>query len=254
MPVRARSVILPLLCGLFAIAWWTGLARAADPAAGPGAVQRPQIEAVIHDYLMQHPDVLIAALRAAQDKMHRDDDAKASQAVVEHQRDVFHDPATPVGGNPDGNVTVVEFFDYRCPYCKQVEPSLESMLKQDGKLRLVYKEFPILGPVSVTAAHAALAAQRQGKYDAFHAAMMEAHGNITDDTVYQIAGSVGLDVAKLKRDMATPEVTQQIKDNMKLADALDIHGTPAFVIGDKVVPGALDLDALKTMVSDQRKP
>ncbi len=127
------------------------------------------------------------------------------------------------------------------------------MLKQDPKLRLVYKEFPILGPVSVTAAHAALAAKAQGKYDAFHAAMMAARGNITDDTVYQVAGSVGLDVAKLKRDMASPEIAQTIKANMKLADALDIHGTPAFIIGDKVVPGAVDLDALKTMVADARK-
>ncbi len=134
---------------------------------------------------MQHPDVLIAALREAEDKLHHEDDAKASQAVIQHRREVFNDPATPVAGNPQGDVAVVEFFDYRCPYCKQVEPSLESMLKQDPKLRLVYKEFPILGPVSVTAARAALAAQAQGKYDAFHAAMMEARGNITDDTVYQ---------------------------------------------------------------------
>jgi protein-disulfide isomerase len=249
MLTRARSVILSLLCGLAAAAGYSGSVKAADP----NAVQRPQIEAIIHDYLMQHPDVLIAALHVAEEKLHRDDDAKASQAVVQHRHDVYNDTATPVGGNPQGNVTVVEFFDYRCPYCKQVEPSLDSMLKQDSRLRLVYKEFPILGPVSVTAAHAALAARAQGKYDAFHTAMMEARGNITDDTVYQIAGSVGLNVDKLKHDMASPEVAQEIKANMNLADALDIHGTPAFIIGEKVVPGALDLDALKKMVTDERK-
>jgi protein-disulfide isomerase len=116
--------------------------------------------------------------------------AKASQAVANHRREIFNDPSTPVGGNPQGNETIVEFFDYRCPYCKRVEPSVDAMLRQDPNLRLVYKEFPILGPVSVTAAVAALAAQRQGKYDAFHAAMMEARGNITDDTVYRIAASV----------------------------------------------------------------
>jgi protein-disulfide isomerase len=249
MLVRSRSVILALVCGLLAAAWCGGSVKAADP----NAPQRQQIESMIHDYLMQHPDVLIAALRQAEDKLHHDDDAKASQAVTQHRKEVFRDPATPIGGNPQGDVAVVEFFDYRCPYCKQVEPSLDSMLKQDPKLRLVYKEFPILGPVSVIAAHAALAAQAQGKYDAFHTAMMAARGNITDDTVYQVAGSVGLDVEKLKRDMASPDVAQAIKANMKLADALDIHGTPAFIIGDKVVPGALDLDALKTMVTDQRK-
>jgi protein-disulfide isomerase len=248
MLVRARLVLLALACGV-AAAWCGGSAAAAEP----NMPQRQQIEAIIHDYLMQHPDVLIAALRLAEDKMNRDDEAKASQALAQHRREVFNDPATPIGGNPQGDVALVEFFDYRCPYCKQVEPSLESIVKQDPKLRLVYKEFPILGPVSVTAARAALAAQRQGKYGAFHAAMMAARGNITDDMVYQVAGSVGLDLAQLKRDMASPEIAQTIKANKKLADALDIRGTPAFVLGDKVVPGAVDLDELKTMIADARK-
>lgn len=248
MWVRALTVLLAL-GGAFAAAWGGGTANAADI----GTTQRQQVEGIIHDYLMQHPDVLIAALREAEAKVKRDDDAKASQAVAGHRGEVFADPATPVGGNPQGDVTLVEFFDYRCPYCKEVEPSIEAMLKQDPKLKLVYKEFPILGPVSVTAAHAALAARAQGKYQAFHTAMMAARGNITDDTVYRVAGSVGLDVAKLKRDMAGPEVAQAIKANMKLADALDIRGTPAFIIGDKLVPGAVDLDALKTMIADARK-
>jgi protein-disulfide isomerase len=249
MPVRARLALVALACWIVAAAWCGAPVEAADP----NAPQRQQIESIIHDYLMQHPDVLIAALRQAENKMDRDDEANASRAVAQHRREVFHDATTPVGGNPQGDVALVEFFDYRCPYCKQVEPSLESMLKQDPKLRLVYKEFPILGPASVTAARAALAAQRQGKYDAFHAAMMAARGNVTDDTVYRVAGSVGLDIEKLKRDMASPEIAQTIKANKKLADALDIRGTPAFVIGDKVVPGAVDLDALKTMVADARK-
>lgn len=249
MLVRARSLVLALACGLVGAACFGASVEAADP----NALQRQQVESIIHDYLMQHPDVMIAALRQAEDKLHHDDDAKASQAVAQHRNEVFNDPATPVGGDPRGDVALVEFFDYRCPYCKQVEPSIDSMLKQDPKLRLVYKEFPILGPVSITAAQAALAARNQGKYDAFHTAMMAARGNITDDTVYQVASSVGLDVAKLKHDMASPEITQELKNNLKLADALAIHGTPAFIIGDKVVPGALDLDALKTMVSDARK-
>ncbi len=249
MPVPLRFALLALF-GAVSAAMWGGRAAAAAEMAQP--LQRKQIESIIHDYLMQHPDVLIAALRQAEDKLHKDDEVKASQAVADHHKEVFDDPATPVAGNPKGDATIVEFFDYRCPYCKQVEPSLESMLTHDSKLRLVYKEFPILGPASVTAARAALAAQRQGKYDAFHDAMMAAHGNITDETIYRVAASVGLDVEKLKRDMESPEIAQQIKDNMKLADALDIHGTPAFVIGDKVVPGAVDLDQLKSMVTGAR--
>ena len=248
MSVRARFALLTLVLMAFA-----GAPAARTQAADVSAVQRQAIDSMIHDYLMQHPDVLIAALRAAQDKLDRDNTAKASQAVASHRQQIFNDPATPVQGSRDGNATLVEFFDYRCPYCKPVQPALESLLHQDPKLRVIYKEFPILGPVSLIASQAALAAQRQGKYDAFHAAMMSARGQITDDTVYQVAGSVGLDVGRLKRDMATPEIAQQLKANLELADALEIHGTPAFIIGDRVVPGAVDLDQLKTMIADTRK-
>ncbi|HEY3908368.1 MAG TPA: DsbA family protein [Stellaceae bacterium] len=248
MLVRARYLMLALVGGLIAAAP-LGSLRAAETTP----LQRQDVDAIIHDYLLQHPDVLIAALRAAEDKLTRDNDAKATHAVAQNRREIFDDPATPFGGNPQGNATIVEFFDYRCPYCKQVQPALESLLKQDPKLRLVYKEFPILGPVSVTAARAALAAQRQGKYDAFHAAMMAARGNITDETVYQVAASVGLDVDRLKRDMASPAIAQQLKTNLALADQLDVHGTPAFVVGDRLVPGAVDLSQLKTMVADARK-
>ena len=249
----ARSILLALLLGFVVAA---PQARAAGLNAVPqqkNTVPRQEIEAIIHDYLLQHPDVLIAALRAAQDKLDNDAAAKASDAVVQHRRELFADPTTPFGGKAHGDVTIVEFFDYRCPHCKEVEPSLEALLEQDPKLRLVYKEFPILGPVSVTAAHAALAAERQGKYDAFHTAMMAERGNISDATVYRVADAVGLDVAEIKHDMASPQVAQAIAANMKLADALDIHGTPAFIIGNKLVPGAVDLKSLKRMVAEARK-
>jgi protein-disulfide isomerase len=248
MLVRARSAILALACVFVAAAPLVSVG-----AAETSPVQRQDIESIIHDYLLQHPDVLIAALRAAEDKLSRDNDAKATQSVAQNRRQILDDPATPVTGAPHGTATIVEFFDYRCPYCKQVQPALDALLKQDPKLRLVDKEFPILGPVSVTAARAALAARQQGKYDAFHAAMMAARGNITDETVYQVAASVGLDVDRLKRDMASPAISEQLKANLALADELNIHGTPAFIVGDHLVPGAVDLAALKTMVADSRK-
>src|SRR5205085_5662587 len=133
------------------------------------------------------------------DKLDREADAQAERVLAERRSEVIEDQATPVGGNPRGYVTNVEFFDYRCPYCKQVLRSLQALLKEDQKLRFVYKEMPVLGPPSVTAAHAALAAQRQGKYEAFHHAMMATKGQITDETVYKVAGSVGLDVDRLKQ-------------------------------------------------------
>ena len=208
--------------------------------------QRQAIEGIIHDYLMQNPDVLIEVLRAAED-------AKAKQVLSERHHEIFADPATPVGGNPQGDVSLVEFFDYRCPYCKQVEPAIETLLRKDPNLRFVYKEMPVLGQSSVVAAHAALAARLQGKYEAFHNAMMATKAQISDDVVYHVAGSVGLDVERLKRDMESPEIDQAVKANLALAEALDIRGTPGFIIGNHIIPGAVDLDALKDLIAESRK-
>jgi protein-disulfide isomerase len=245
--MRHRA-LMALVCGLTAAVPAQSL-RAAEISPA----QRQAIEGIIHDYLMQNPDVLIEALRGAEDKMNREADAKASKVLSERRSEIFDDPATPVGGNPRGDVTIVEFFDYRCPYCKQVLPSLQTLLKEDHDLRFIYKEMPVLGPASVTTAHAALASQRQGKYEAFHNAMMGTKGQITEETVFRVAGSVGLDVGRLKQDMAAPEIERAIKNNLALADALNIRGTPGFIIGNHVVPGALDLEALKDMVAEARK-
>jgi protein-disulfide isomerase len=190
--------------------------------------QRKAIEAIIHDYLMKNPDVLIDALREAEAKANSDADTKAAQVLRDRRHEVFDDPATPVGGNPQGDVTIVEFFDYRCPYCKQVHPAIQKLLDQDRKLRFVYKEFPVLGEQSDIAAHAALAARLQGRYEAFHDAMMAAKGQIS-------------------------EIDRALSANRALAKALELRGTPGFIIGDHIVPGAIDLDALKTMVADARK-
>src|ERR1700730_11821765 len=246
--MRPYIVVFALVCAFLAFA----------PAFPLGAAeitpeQRKAIEAIMHDYLMQNPDVLIDALREAQAKADSDADTKAAQVLRDRRHEVFDDPATPVGGNPQGDVTVVEFFDYRCPYCKQVHPAIQKLLDQDRKLRFVYKEFPVLGEQSDIAAHAALAARLQGRYEPLHNAMMAAKGQITEDQVYRIAGSIGLDVDRLKRDMTDPEIERALGANRALAKALELRGTPGFVIGDHSVPGAIDLDALKTMVADARK-
>jgi protein-disulfide isomerase len=244
----ASFVALALLCGLIG-----GVSFQSTRAAEISPAQRQAIEGIIHDYLMQNPDVLIEAVRGAEDKLSRAADAKASKMLTDRRSEIFDDPATPAGGNPRGDVTIVEFFDYRCPYCKQVLPTLQTLLKEDRNLRFIYKEMPVLGPVSVTTAHAALAAQRQGKYEVFHNAMMGTKGQITEDTVFKVAGSVGLDVDRLKQDMATPEIERALKDNLALAAALNIRGTPGFVIGNHIVPAALDLETLKGMIAGARK-
>jgi protein-disulfide isomerase len=248
MPYRSPFVAFALVYG-FIVALHSGPVRAAEIPT----VQREAIEGIIHDYLLHNPDVLIEAVRGAEEKLNREADAKAETVLSDRRREIFDDPATPVGGDPRGDVTIVEFFDYRCPYCKQVLPSLQALLSEDHKLRFLYKEMPVLGPASVTAARAALAAQRQGKYEAFHNAMMATKGQITEETIYKVAGSVGLDVDRLKQDMSGPEIGQALKTNLALADALNIRGTPGFIVGNHIVPGAVDLDTLRNMVAEARK-
>ena len=150
-------------------------------------------------------------------------------------------------------MTIVEFFDYRCPYCKQVVGALTQLLNDDRKLRLVFKEFPILGPDSVVAARAALAAHVQGKYHAMHEALMRARGTLDETTVLKIATSVGLDATRLQSDMNKPEIAASLDRNHRLARDLAINGTPAFVIGNHVVPGAVDLETLKKLVAEARQ-
>jgi protein-disulfide isomerase len=222
-------------------------------AAGFSPAQRQEIEGIIKDYLTKNPELLLDVLQAAEDKAKSQSQEKAAAALVARRQEVFDDPNSPVGGNPHGDVSLVEFFDYRCPYCKQVEPSLEALLTQDRQLRFVYKEFPVLGPASKTAAEAALAARKQGKYVVLHRALMALKGQIDDAVIFQTAKEAGLDVDRLKRDMKAPEIERDLKANFDLAAALDIRGTPGFVIGDEIVPGAIGLDALKQLIDGARQ-
>ena len=246
-----RWLGLRLGLALVAAALAVGALRAAT-AAEMSPEERQQIESVVRDYLLKNPDVLLEALQGAKDKMESDAREKAVKALTDHHAEIFDDPATPVGGNPQGDVSLVEFFDYRCPYCKQVEPSLEKLLAEDHGLRFVYKELPVLGPDSVTAARAALAAVKQGKYAAFHTAMMAAKGQINDTVIYGVADEAGLDVQRLKTDMAAPEVDKALKANLDLADLLDIRGTPGFVIGKEIIPGAVDIATLRQYIATAR--
>jgi protein-disulfide isomerase len=257
-------VIVMLFCTrsrpprLWTIGLWVGAVLALMPASPAQAAeftaeQRQAIEAIIRDYLQKNPEALLDALQAAEDKVKGEAHDKASLALAARRHEVFDDPDAPVAGNPQGNASLVEFFDYRCPYCKQVEPALEALLVGDRQLRFVYKEFPVLGPESVSAARAALAARKQDKYDAMHHALMALKGQIDDAALFRVAGSVGLDVERLKRDMAAPDIDRMLKANINLAGALDIRGTPGFVIGNEIVPGAISLEALKGLIDTARR-
>jgi protein-disulfide isomerase len=239
------------LCLLFAVAAF-GAAAPIAAASDFTPEQRKEIEAIVGDYLKNHPDVLIDAIQAADDKMKADAKDKAQQVLASHRQAVFDDPQSPIAGNPKGDVTLVEFFDYRCPYCKQVEPALEKLVADDRQLRFVYKEFPVLGPDSEIAARVALAARKQGKYDAFHRAMMITPGHIDEATIYKVAASVGLDADKLKQDMKSSEIDKELKANLDLGKLLDLEGTPSFIVGNTIVPGAISGDALKDLIADTR--
>jgi protein-disulfide isomerase len=225
----------------------------ADMGSGPlSPSQIGQVQKIVSDYLRQHPEVIIDAIKAYQARQDADQKAAAQKNIVLLKDDIFKDPTSPVGGNPQGDVAIVEFFDYRCPYCKAVAPDLDKALAQDGKVKLVYKEFPILGPVSVTASKAALAAQMQGKYVPFHQKLISYKGNLDDQTIYKLAEDVGLDVTKLKADMAKPEIQAIIDKNAKLADKLNVQGTPGFVVGQEMIPGAASVDELTAAIKRAR--
>lgn len=173
-------------------------------------------------------------------------------AIASHRAELLADPDTPVGANPAGDVTVVEFFDYHCAYCKSVAPVLTGLADEDPNVRVVYKELPILGAESLQAAYAALAAHRQGKYVAVHGALMKAQGRLTSEILVRIAGGLGLDVDRLRNEMAAPATRAVVEQNRALARTLGVTGTPAFVIGAELVPGATDVATLRGLVARTR--
>jgi protein-disulfide isomerase len=237
------------LVAVIALAW---VDLRADKERDAAQLTPPKVEKIIADYLHQHPEAVVAALQDYQNRQKAQQTDKTRQAIVAAQNELFKDPKSPVGANAAGDVSVVEFFDYQCPYCKAVTPDLAKALAADGKVRLVYKEFPILGPSSITAAKAALAAQAQGKYVPFHEKLMAYKGHVDDAMVYSIAATVGLDVDRLKADMESSDIKESIKRNYQLADKLDIQGTPAFIIGDELLPGAASVEALTAAIKRAR--
>jgi protein-disulfide isomerase len=214
--------------------------------------QRAEIVAIMRDALKHDPSILRDAVTALQtDDVTRQ--AAESQAALAANHDGLVTPADPVGGNPHGDVTIVEFFDTRCPYCRRMEPVMEKFLAQDHGVKLVYKDLPILGPASTLGSKALLAAQAQGGYEKLRDVVMQLPPDTTLPMIQAAAEKLGLDWGRLSHDMDAPAVQQRIDTNIKLAHALDIEGTPALVIGDTMVPGALDLAELQKQVADARR-
>ena len=211
-----------------------------------------EIEKIVREYLLENPEVIFEAVQRHREKQQQLQAERDRAVVTQHAKALLADPDSFVGGNPDGDVTLVEFFDYRCGYCKQFAPVLASIKKQDPKLRVVYKEFPVLGEDSFRGAQAALAARNQGYYLEFHEALMKVRGTLTEEVLMKVAASVGLDTDRLKRDMETPKILNVIGNNHKLAEALAIDGTPTLIVGDEIARGAIPMEELSAMIARAR--
>ncbi|MBT6093923.1 MAG: DsbA family protein [Rhodospirillaceae bacterium] len=228
---------------------------AADSHDGFSDAQKKHLEKLIERYILDHPEVLLEAVQRHQARREADDKQRAKSALLTHKDQLLSDPSSPVGGSPMGDVTIVEFFDYRCGYCKRVHPTIKKIIAQDKGIRYVFKEFPILGPQSMTAARAALAVWQTApeKYQAFHDAVMTMRGNdLNEAKIISVAEKFGIKSPALKKAMADKRIDEALGKNFRLAEALNINGTPAFIVGGQLVPGAVDFETLKKLVAEAR--
>ena len=211
-----------------------------------------RIKELVLEAIRENPGIVFEAAQLFDEQQQAIQDQAAAQVLETEKATLENDPNAPVLGNPEGDVTVVEFFDYNCPYCRRVKPEMEALLASDTNVRVVYREWPILGEGSVFAARAALASRNQGKYEEFHWAMMGMKERAQEASVIQIAEDIGLDVARLRRDMDAPEVQEHIQTSMRLSQSLGFNGTPSFVIGDSLAPGLITADQMIELVEQAR--
>ena len=246
---RLTAGCLLFLLSLFLVG--SAPAMGADQAAGQRS--KKELGEIIREYLLNNPEVIFEAVERHRENQRQLQVQRDRNLLKQHRQALLADPDSFVGGNPDGDVTLVEFFDYRCGYCKQFAPALERIKKDDPNIRVVYKEFPVLGPDSVRGAFAALAARKQGRYIEFHEALMRVKGGgLDEETLMRVARSVGLDTDRLRKDMENPKFLDIIGKTRRLAEALSINGTPAVIVGNQIARGAVPLAELTRMIARAR--
>jgi len=220
------------------------------------ASQRSEVERIMREYLIAHPEVIQDAMTELEKRQNTADAEKHKAAIKQYSQSIFSSPRQVVLGNPDGNVTFVEFFDYNCGYCKRAMDDMLTLMKDDPKLKVVLKEFPVLGPGSVEAAQVAVAVRMQDKtgkkYLEFHQKLLGGRGQADKARAIAVAKDIGLDMGRLDKDLTSAEVKATLQESFKLAEALGLNGTPSYVIGDNVVIGAVGLDALREKVNTSR--
>lgn len=214
--------------------------------------QKAAMETIIHDYIIAHPDVLLESVNGYQAKKAADEE-KAGQEKIAANMDFLHDKKSPFAGNKNGKMIVIEFFDYNCGYCKQAMKDVTQLIEQDKDVKVIFKELPIFGDVSDTMAKWSLAAHKQGKYFEFHTALMNQSGHTDVGALEGIAKDIDLNLEKMKKDAEDPAFVDILKENHQKAGEFGISGTPAFIIGDKLIKGYVQLDSMKAMIDEQRK-
>jgi protein-disulfide isomerase len=248
---RFSRFLLLLLCAGPALVWAVPLR-----AQTFSETQRGEIEGIVKAYLIAHPEVIQEVMSEIDKRQAEAEAEKHREGVKQYSKVLFYSPRQVTLGNPDGDVTMVEFFDYNCGFCRRALADMLNLMKDDPKLRVVLKEFPVLGPGSVEAAQVAVAVRMQDKdgkkYLEFHQKLLSSRGQADRARALAVAKEVGLDMGRLEKDMASDEAKQTIDENLKVAEALGLNGTPSYVIGSDVVVGAVGLSALKEKVGAAR--
>jgi protein-disulfide isomerase len=225
----------------------------ARAAAALTAEQKAAVDQLIHDYLLQHPEVLTQAIQQVADEADAAQRAAGQSALGQHTKELFDDPAAPILGNPSGDVTLVEFFDYQCPYCKETAAIVDGLIAGDPGVRIVMKEYPVLPAPSDFAARIALVAARHGRFAAFHDAIYKLDGRLTEERILGVAAQIGLDPKAARREARDPEIDAAINANLDLGKNLAIDGTPSFIVAGTIIPGEVTLADLRQAVAVARK-
>ena len=247
---RAASALGALVLGVGLLVLTLGpRADAEEPISDQ---QRAAFEVLIEQYILEHPEVIMESVRGFRERQEARATSEQRANLTSLKQRIQNDPNDPVAGNPDGDVTVVEFFDYRCGYCKASLEMVMALIRDDPNVRVVFKEFPILGPQSSRAAQVALAAERQGRYLDLHYALMSARGQFDDQQIFDIAAEIGLDIDQLAVDLELPEISAHVERNKALARSLGIEGTPTFIVDEQIFRGAIDADTLRAAVAEAR--
>lgn len=252
MPFLKKALAAPLILVAMLFAALSTVSASADEFT---ADQKAELDGLIRAYIIENPEVIVEAMQVLELRQQRAQQDADAALISRLGGRLLDDGFSHVGGNPDGDVTVVEFLDYRCGYCKQAHDGVQALVATDGGIRLVVKEFPILGPDSTFAARAAMAAQAQSGelYEAFNDAMMRHQGELNQRTILGLAESIGLDADELQAEMESPAIAERIRTTYGLAREMGISGTPAFVIGNEIVRGYVPYDSLRELVEAARE-